>query len=323
MYYPLKYSIKQNAEQVSVKSKPINLLNDKGIVGVVRGSDAQKMVKESIELIGGIERLGVKGREVLVKPNVNSDDAYPATTNPEVVKSVANLLYDAGAKKVKVGDMSGIPWLPTRKCMQKTGIEKAAKDAGAEVIYFEDEEWMEVSPGDARYLRSFMISRAVYEAEKLISLPVIKTHSYATYSMSLKNLVGVIHPKNRSQLHSSQMMEEMIAEISLGVYPDLVIMDGTKSMIAGGPAEGKVRETNLILSSWDEVAADIIGLGIVKSFGEWERISRVGVWEQRQIKRAVELNLGATSGREIDLRWKSLYGKDELDNLMQRVNSYI
>lgn len=273
----------------------------KSLVSIASGKNVRAMVESAVELIGGLERLKLKGREVIVKPNVNSDDAYPATTNPEVVRATVELLYEAGAKKVVVGDMSGVYWLPTKRCMGKLGMAKAALEAGAELAFFEEEEWVHVSPPGARYLKSFSIPRRIYEAEKIISLPVVKTHKYATYTMSLKNFVGISSGADRRELHGSDYIEEMIAEINLAAAPDLIIMDGTKSMVAGGPTSGSVKDTNVILTSGDRIAIDLAGLGIVKSFGEWERVVKIGVWDQRQIRRAVELGLGAKSSSEIEM----------------------
>ncbi|MFQ5975296.1 MAG: DUF362 domain-containing protein [Candidatus Hydrothermarchaeales archaeon] len=327
IYHPIKYFMfKPDASQVVLnRETPKFASNSKGKVGVVRGTDIKKMIEESINLIGGVEQFAFDGKEVLVKPNINSDDPFPATTNPEVVGSVVQFLYDAGASNVLVGDMSNPSYLPTIKTMQKLGIKRAAEDAGAEVVSFDDDEWFSVRPEKAEYFLEFLVPKTVFKAEKLVSLPVIKTHSIATYTMSLKNFVGAIHPNSRMALHRSDDIEEMIAEINLAVHPDLVIMDGTKSMVAGGPMEGSVKDTGMILTSSDRIAIDIVGLGVVKFFGEWKRVADIGLWEQRQIKRAAELGLGTTKASEIDLKWKAMDDKDHegLHQLMTSVSNYI
>jgi uncharacterized protein (DUF362 family) len=303
--YPLRYFFlaPRDVERVvSVRTKQnVFTHSNRSLVSVVEVGDVKEAVENAVKLIGGFKKLRLKGKEVLVKPNVNSDDPHPATTNPEVVRATVELLYEAGARRVVVGDMSGIYWLPTKQSMEKTGIAKAVLQAGAELAFFEEEEWVAMAPPQANYLKSFSIPRRVYEAEVLISLPVIKTHKYATYSMSLKNFVGIISSVDRRKLHTSRYMEEMIAEINLAATPDLIIMDGTRSMVAGGPTSGSVKETNVILASGDRVAIDVVGLSIVKSFNEWERVAEIGIWEQRQIKRAVELGLGANSCEDIEV----------------------
>ncbi len=303
--YPLRYFFlgpRKIGQVVRVtKKQNVFMRDNRSLVSVVGIGDVREAVDKAVKLIGGFEKLRLKGKDVLVKPNVNSDDPHPATTNPEVVRATVELLYEAGARRVVVGDMSGIYWLPTRRSMEKTGIARAALEAGAELAFFEEEEWVTLAPPQARYIKSFSIPRRIYEAEVLISLPVIKTHRYATYSMSLKNFVGIISGADRRKLHTSRYMEEMIAEINLAAAPDLIIMDGTLSMVAGGPTSGSVKETNVILASGDRIAIDVAGLSIVKSFNEWERVAGIGVWEQRQIRRAVELGLGANSCEDVEI----------------------
>ena len=110
-----------------------NLFKEGGktLVGVSGDKSPLEMVREAVSLIGGFERLNVRGKRVLVKPNVVSGERHPATTNPEVVGAVVRLLYKEGAKKVFVGDMSALLTLSTKRNLGKSGIKKAAEDAGA------------------------------------------------------------------------------------------------------------------------------------------------------------------------------------------------
>lgn len=142
--FPFKYVFTRSNGRFQTREMKKNAFvrNGKSLVGIVKGDDVGEMVRASVDLIGGIDRLGLEGKEVLVKPNVNSDDPYPGTTNPEVIRSVIELLYEAGAEKVKVADMSNQYYLPTIKTMEKLGIKKAAEDAGAEVTSFDSDEWI-------------------------------------------------------------------------------------------------------------------------------------------------------------------------------------
>ena len=59
----------------------------KALVAVVRGTNPYEMVREAVALVGGLGKIGIKGKSVLVKPNVVSDAPHPITTNPEVVRA--------------------------------------------------------------------------------------------------------------------------------------------------------------------------------------------------------------------------------------------
>lgn len=264
----------------------------KALVGVAWGTRPIDMVNEAVSLIGGFERLKIKGRTVLVKPNVVSGETHPSTTNPEVVGAVVKILYERGAKKVYVGDMSAMMTLSTSRNMRKSGITKAAQEAGAELVQFEDYDWYEVPLRGAKYIKNAHVTEWIYRVDLIINLPVIKTHRSATYTISLKNFIGCTHLKQRPYFVDEAHWEELISEFNAAYAPELNIVDGTVSMIEGGPWKGTPAKTNLIIASGDRVAADIVGLGVIKSFGKWPMVTGKGVWDQKQIKRAVELGVG-------------------------------
>ncbi len=280
------------------RMKPIRFDNPykedgKALVGIAKGKDIMSMVREAVSLIGGLERIDIKGKTVLVKPNVVSGEPNPATTNPEVVRAVVKLLKEAGASKVIVGDMSAMMTLSTKKNFERTGIKKAAEDEGAKVVYFEDHDWVEVELPGTKYISKVYVTEWIFNVDRVINLPVIKTHRSASYSICLKNFIGATHLKFRPYLIDTEHWEELIAEMNIAYQPHLNIVDGTRIMIEGGPWEGTAVDTNLIIASGDRVAADIEGLKIINSFGKWKMVTGKDVWEQKQIKRALELGLGA------------------------------
>ncbi len=307
------------------KGEPRTALNpfkegDKTLIGVSGDKSPIDMVKEAVSLIGGFEKLNLKGRSVLVKPNAVSGEPNPATTNPEVVHAVVKLLYEHGAKKVFVGDMSAMMTLSTIRNMKKSGIVKAAEDAGAEVIAFEDHDWIDVELPRARYIKSAYVTEWLYKADIIINLPVIKTHRSAGYSICLKNFIGCTHLRQRPYLIDSTHWEELIAEFNLAYSPDLNIVDGTVSMIEGGPWSGTPANTNLIIASGDRIGADVTGLGIIKTFGKWTMVTGKEVWEQRQLRHAIELGIGNRKG---DLKLVAGKGGSGFKGLMERARRLI
>ncbi|MBI3753830.1 MAG: DUF362 domain-containing protein [Deltaproteobacteria bacterium] len=268
----------------------------KALVSIVKGNNILEMMREAVSLLGGFEKIGIKGKTVLVKPNVVSGEPHPATTNPEVVRAAVKLLKEHGASRIIVGDMSAMLTLSTKRNMTRTGIKRAAEEEGAEVVYFEDYDWVEVELPGAKYISRVYVTEWIYNVDRVINLPVIKTHRSASYSICLKNFIGATHLKFRPYLIDSAHWEELIAEMNIAYHPHLNIVDGTRIMIEGGPWEGTSSDTNLIIASGDRIAADIAGLKIIKDFGRWKMVVEKDVWEQKQIKRALELGLGAGRG---------------------------
>lgn len=260
------------------------------------------MLQRAIELLGGIDRLGLRGKRVLLKPNVLNDRPPPSTTNPQVVAAMAEMVKASGAAEVVVADGSGIIRLPTSANLTSTGIRAAAEAAGARVLALEDEPWVRLEPPEAKALTQFYFSQPVYDAEILINIPVIKTHRFAEFSCSLKNLVGAVHPRYRpSVTFWSGDWHERIAELNLAVHPTLTVADGTTTMIEGGPTSGTAAQTDLLLCSGDRVAIDLVAIALLRSFGTWPKLQGRRIGDQRQVKRAAALGLGVGSGRDIEV----------------------
>ncbi len=264
----------------------------KSLVGVSSGKNPQEMVERAVSLIGGFEKLGIEGKTVLVKPNVVSGEKSPATTNPEVLAAVIKLLYKNGAKKVYAGDMSALRTISTRRNMERNGLLKAAVDAKAEVVIFEDFEWYRVPLPGARYIKEAYVTEWMFRPDVIVNLPVVKTHRSASYSITLKNFIGCTHLRQRPYLVNPSRWEELVAEFNVAYTPELNIVDATTSMIEGGPWQGTPERTNMVIASGDRVAADAAGLGLIKSFGKWEPVTSKPVWEQTQLKTAISLGIG-------------------------------
>lgn len=155
---------------------------------------------------------------------------------------------------------------------------------------------MKVDLPQARYIRHVNVTEWLSKVDRIINLPVIKTHRSASYSICLKNFIGATHIKQRPYLVDREHWEELIAEMNLAWRPDLNIIDGTKTLIENGPWEGPSADTGVIIATGDRIAGDVTGLAIIKGFGKWRMVTEKDVWEQKQVKRAFELGLGAGKG---------------------------
>lgn len=271
----------------------------RSLVAVVHGGEPAAMVRRALELLGGLDRLGVRGRDVLVKPNVVSGEPPPATTDPRVARAVLDLAREAGARRLWLGDMSAVLALPTRPNLERTGLARAAEAAGAGVLAFEEGDWVEVRPPGAELATSVLVARAVHAADLWISVPVVKTHRNATFSAGLKNTVGCVHGRNKPWAYGSAAWEPVVAELNLAARPHLLVVDGLVSMVAGGPWSGEALRTDLVLACGDPVALDAVVLGLLRVLGRSERVARAGVWDHAQLRRAVAVGLGARGPGDI------------------------
>ncbi len=262
------------------------LSGDRPLVSVIehRGN-IKESISAAVDAIGGLSRLVRRGDTILLKPNFNTADPSPASSDPAFVRAVIELLYDHGAARVTLGESSSVS---TGKVLKQTGMLEAARAAGAEVVNFDEGKWIEIDvPG--QYLKKVALAEAAVRAEKIIYLPCLKTHKWARFTLSLKLPVGFVRRRDRWGMHV-RGIQDRVAELNSVIHPDLIIMDGRKCFISGGPSNGVVREPGLVLASGDRVSIDAEALKVIKAYPE--NSLKKDVWDYAQLKRAVGLGLG-------------------------------
>jgi uncharacterized protein (DUF362 family) len=262
-------------------------------MGKVAQASADKSLAEAInkavDELGGFKKFVKKGEVVFLKPNFNTADPFPASTDIEFLRVVVELVYEAGAKLVMIGDSSTMS-LNTRKIMEEKGVFGLQEVKTPPRIYvFEEGKWLKKTIPGAKYLKKVSLPAILARADKVIFLPCLKTHSQAQFTGSLKLAIGFVRPFERMPMHLKNLQDK-VAELNKIIPCDLVIMDGRKCFINKGPSEGEVKEPNLILASTDRVATDIEGIKIIQNY-PGNSLSQIKPEELPQIKRAVEMGV--------------------------------
>ncbi len=288
-----------NSPIVEPRPVPQNRLRSNGNIAVSEvtvGPDVQASVQHALDLAGPIAEIISSGDRVMVKPNFNSPDPFPASTDIEFLRSVLSLLLDCGAR-ITVGESSGGVWRPTRRVFEQVGLYGLMNEFGIGLTSFEDraDDWVRVRI-DGEYLDRLSMPRSAYEADRLVYLPCLKTHRLARMSGALKLTFGFVHPGERRRFHAGHL-EQKLAEVNLCWLPDLIIQDGRKAFITGGPDKGDVVEPNLVRVSADPVALDVTGCRVLLSYGGKNRLPD-DPWQIPQVKHAVRYSLGAKSDDE-------------------------
>ncbi len=275
------------------------------IVGLSRNKDPMESVKIAVELAGG---LGIKkGSTVMIRPNVNTADSPPGSTNPEVLRGAIREVQKYNPEKVIVAEKS-MTLLDTEIVLKELGLWKAAETEGLdEILTFDHMKRQRVEPkGAYSWPYGFDVPEFLESIDYMIALPVIKTHWTATFTMGLKSQISITADRDRRQLPHGQnwnkLFGNMIAESNLVYRPDFYISDATKCFVTDGPNIGTLREPDIVLASSDVIANDAVGLALLKTLGTVPKIQNHSVWAQPQIKRAVELNLGVQSSDKITVK---------------------
>lgn len=223
----------------------------------IQGESPAQITKEAISSLGGIQRFVSKGDVVIVKPNIGWDRTpkQAACTNPQVVKTLVELSLGAGAKEVKVIDN---PCNPAQRTYARSGIAAAAKEAGGKVLFPNPHKLKKISL-NGKWLKEWEVYTDFVEADKIINVPIAKTHSLSRLTMGMKNWLGALGG-NRNQLH--QKLDQVMIDLAAFFKPCLTVMDGYRILIRNGPQGGRLSDVELfktVVAGVDYVAVDAAG----------------------------------------------------------------
>lgn len=223
----------------------------------VKGGEPEVMFDKAIESLGGMKQFVSKGQTVVVKPNIGWDviPEKAANTNPKLVTRIIEHCFNAGAKDVFVFDHTCDNWV---KCYKNSGLEKAAKDAGAKVVSGETEGYyQEVTIPGGKSLTRAKVHELILSSNVFINVPVLKDHGGARLTISMKNLMGVVW--DRRYWHRNDLHQCIADYATYQRKPDLNVVDAYAVMKTNGPRGTSIDDVvtmkSLILSR-DMVAAD-------------------------------------------------------------------
>ena len=245
---------------------------DKNTVSIVRIEEDQveKAVRKAVDLVGGIETIVKPGETVLLKVNwcvVPEDPKVGVVTNPVVARAVADLIKEAGAEPI-IGD-SAARGVDTDLVIKATGYGKLA-DEGYQIANLDKEKVIKLECPDSELLHTMKTFELATQVDKIIDIPLFKTHDSAEATLGLKNMKGLLHDDQKSKLHREGLYTG-IADVNLRFPPDLVVYDGTWAMEGLGPMYGIPFELNLILAARNVVAGDAVA-GSIMGFEPGELI---------------------------------------------------
>jgi len=270
-------------------------------VVVALDPDRASATKKVVEAFG---MPPLAGKKVLVKPNFNTADLAPGSTHIDTLRTMIQLIKKQGPSSITVGDRSGPA--KTSKVFQEKGVFALSEELGFECLVFDEmpkDRWVKINPPGSHWLNGFWFAKPVLEADAVISLCCMKTHQYGGhFTMSLKLSTGMVHSRNMTELHTSVINQRnMIAEMNWAYKPALVVMDGVEAFYTGGPMSGARWRADLTFASNDRVAMDAVGVAALKMHGTTRKLEGRRIFQLDQIRRAVELGIGARGPDDIEL----------------------
>jgi uncharacterized protein (DUF362 family) len=269
----------------------------KPLVVSVQGKDPEHMLRAALEVLGGLKPLVGDGAKVLIKPNFIFPQAFPITTDPEMIFLVARLLREGGAQGVEVFDAPGTYLVGTeRETSSFYDIVRRGKEQGMTVTMGDAgrrREYVKTKKEGWRAYPEIIVHRKVHQAPIIVNIPCLKRHHSSFLTCALKNQFGAIYGAQRwdSHIRGEGIQKGMkgadertkapfrdethfmtaLAEFADAVRPELSIVDARAILTKGGPTRGKgeVKEgVNRFILSGDMVALDTYCSRIMEEYDE-------------------------------------------------------
>jgi uncharacterized protein (DUF362 family) len=256
----------------------------------IKGGNIGMAVETAIDLLGGIETVAQGKERIMLKPNLVSDNPR-ATTKPQVVRALAKLMVDAH-KEVSIGEGSaaaggfnfhnGVTFRTKNRetldpmqnyIFDELGYTELSRSLGVPLVNLHSGEMFDVTvPGGFAY-QNIALHHSLTEIDLLCSVPMMKTHTLATVTLGMKNLIGLypgtVYGTVRAGIHNRAADAgspgiafetiDMVRANKLG----LVVVDGSTAMEGNGPGDGKLLPMDVIIAGTNPLATDMVAASVM------------------------------------------------------------
>jgi uncharacterized protein (DUF362 family)/Pyruvate/2-oxoacid:ferredoxin oxidoreductase delta subunit len=241
-----------------------------------------RLVTEGIEkALGmiGIDNGFFSGKKVLIKPNLlgpfTPDQAV--TTHPSLVEVVIRFVKNGGGTPI-IGESPGAGTYNVKRVFKETGIQDVAEFNGVELIDFASDRLVSMNIG-GRFIDAVYLPKTVLDADIIISIPKLKTHSLTKFTGATKNIFGVVPGNLKSEFHRKAQrpseLAEAIVDLFAVVRPNLSVMDAIVAMEGEGPSAGNPRKLGYIIASTDAVSLDAVCAEMIGL--RWDSVDIIGI----------------------------------------------
>jgi len=228
-------------------------------VAKVKFIDYGTSITRALDLIDAPTRLPQQGL-IIIKPNLTNSSPPPVTTSVAAAEATYN--YCKAHTKAEIVIAEGCGTGRTPDVFDTLGYTDLANKYGLQLIDLNEAETIELENDNALQLKQFFMPKIVLQAF-VISLPVLKDHSFTKTTIAMKNMFGIAPGKfysgswNKSKLHSPST-DKSVVDVCLYKKPDLSVVDASIAL-KGMHLAGRHKNIGLILAGFDPVAVDTLG----------------------------------------------------------------
>ena len=185
-----------------------------------------------------------KEMRILLKPNLVNASPFPVTTSPIFCEAVIDCLRQITRAELIIAEGCGDIDLETADVFNQLGYTDLSKKKDIRLIDLNHEPLRTLSNPQCDCFPEMHLPEIAFESF-IVSLPVLKAHSLADVTGTLKNMMGFAPPQyyqgqygtyKKAVFHGA--MHQSITDLNRYRRPDLSIMDATIGLAEyhlGGP----------------------------------------------------------------------------------------
>lgn len=239
-------------------------------VALIKGNDRSENIYKALKLIENEVFSGIQGKQVLIKPNFVQTSKQLAATHVDAVKGILEFLRPHYKKEVLIGESTATKE-GTFVGYKNYGYEDLVKKYKVKLID------LNLGRYDYRYtigannepVKIRICSPFLDPNLYIISTAIMKTHAFASVTLSLKNmLLGApmndYKTSDKNNMHMgphgepNDIIHFNMFHMAQHVYPDLAVIDGFTGMEGDGPSRGTPVDSRIAVASVDPLAADVL-----------------------------------------------------------------
>jgi len=236
-------------------------------VGLVKYTAPYESLKKAIDLVGGLEDISGNSK-VFIKPNfvVWFDGVpfpkYGVLTTARMIEDLVLLLNEHGISNLTL--IEGVAKSDENSqsllslATKAMGLDSLSKRYGLKVIDVHNSNFTDIELDDVK----LSVNSDILNADHIINMPVLKTHSQCKVSLGIKNLKGLINIESRKKCHSPDQkinLDYHVSKFAKMLSPTLNIIDGIYSLEYGPLPFGQGQRSDLIITSKDLISGDKVG----------------------------------------------------------------
>jgi uncharacterized protein (DUF362 family) len=254
-------------------------MNNDGVVFVCDFTDWQDSVCRLLDKAGLMAAIGDQ-RQVLIKPNLVENFKPPITTPVGLIEAIVNYLQDKDKElKIIIGEGSGSRYYDTFHPFRELGYVDMAERCGVELIDLNEAPLRTMRLSQCQRWSEMHLPEIIFESF-LLSVPVLKAHSLASVTMTMKNMMGCAPPAHyekgghwkKASFHDN--IQDAILDLNRYRTPDFTVLDATVGMQKAhlwGPTCNPPHRK--LAAAIDPVAIDVYGAGLLDR--DWRQIGHL------------------------------------------------